>query len=132
MSTPTTPYQLLEGEVGVRRLADAFYDAMNELPQAADIRKMHEADLTGIRQKLFEYLSGWLGGPPLYQQKYGTICLTRAHAPYAIGPSARDQWLACMQEALRRIDASPELCEMLDQPMFRIAETVRNSAEDNN
>lgn len=119
-----TPYQML-GETGVRRLADALYDAMNELPQAQPIRAMHGADLSEIKQKLFEYLSGWLGGPHLYQQKYGTICLHKPHSHYAIGEAERDQWLLCMQTALERIDASDELKQMLQEPLFRIADTMR-------
>lgn len=120
-----TPYDLL-GEDGVRRLCNAFYDCMDQLPEAADIRRMHGKDLTGIRQKLFEYLSGWFGGPQLYAQKYGSICMTGPHKPYAIGPRERDQWLLCMQHALERIDASDELKVMLEEPLFAIADMIRN------
>lgn len=123
-----TPYQLLGGEAGVRRLAETFYDVMDELPQAERIRQMHAASLSDVKQKLFEYLAGWMGGPQdLYQQKYGTVCLTKPHKPYQIGPVERDQWLFCMDEALRRIDASEELTAMLKGPMFALADTVRNS-----
>src|SRR5690606_2566976 len=114
-----TPYQLIGGEEGVRKLADVFYDVMDELPDAENIRKMHAQSLTDVKQKLYEYLAGWMGGPQHhYQQKYGTVCLTKPHAPYAIGPAERDQWLHCMDEALRRTDASDELKDMLRMPMF--------------
>lgn len=122
--TSQTPYQIL-GADGVRRLADALYDAMNELPQAQTIRAMHGEDLSEIKQKLFEYLSGWLGGPHLYHQKYGTVCLHKPHAQFAIGEAERDQWLLCMQSALQRIGASDELQQMLNEPLFRIADTLR-------
>lgn len=121
-----TPYQLLGGEDGVRRLCDAFYDCMEQLPEAADIRRMHGEDLSAIRQKLFEFLSGWLGGPHLYAQKYGSICMTGPHRPYAIGPKERDQWLLCMDRALERIGASNELKAMLERPLQAIADMVRN------
>lgn len=121
-----TPYQLLGGEEGVRRLCDAFYDCMDQLPEAADIRRMHGEDLTGIRQKLFEFLSGWLGGPHLYAQKYGSICMTGPHRPYAIGPKERDQWLLCMNRALERVGASDEVKAMLERPMHAIADMIRN------
>jgi hemoglobin len=84
-----TPCELLGGEEGIRRLAKVFYEVMDELPQLQTIRHMHAANLESIQQKLFEYLSGWLGGPHLYQQKYGTVCLTKPHTPYAIGPAER-------------------------------------------
>ena len=120
-----SPFEIL-GKDGIRKLADAFYDVMDEMPQAQEVRAMHSANLEEIKDKLFEYLMGWMGGPPLYAAKYGTVCLTDPHKPYAIGPKERDQWLACMNEALVRIDASDELKEMLKEPMFLIADTVRN------
>ncbi|MCM2319665.1 hemoglobin [Pseudomonas linyingensis] len=121
-----TPYQLLGGEDGVRRLCEAFYDCMEQLPEAADIRRMHGEDLSGIRQKLFEFLSGWLGGPHLYAQKYGSICMTGPHRPFAIGPKERDQWLLCMDRALEQVGASEEVKTMLKQPLQAIADMIRN------
>ncbi len=122
-----TPYQLLGGEEGVRKLAAAFYDVMDELPEAEVIRKMHGESLVDIKEKLYEYLSGWMGGPHHYHKKYGTVCLTKPHKPYAIGPAERDQWLLCMDEALRRVGASEEVKAMLKQPMFNIADAIRNT-----
>jgi hemoglobin len=121
-----TPYDLLGGEAGVRALADAFYDAMESREDAREIRAMHGEDLSGIRQKLFEYLSGWLGGPHLYREKYGSFCLTKPHAPYAIGEKERDQWLRCMEQALEDVGAPEDLRKAAKTPFFRIAETVRN------
>lgn len=121
-----TPYELLGGEDGVRRLCEAFYDCMEQLPEAADIRRMHGEDLSGIRLKLFEFLSGWLGGPHLYAQKYGSICMTGPHRPFAIGPKERDQWLLCMDRALEQVGASEEVKAMLKQPLQAIADMIRN------
>ena len=124
-----TPYQLLGEEDGIRALCKAFYQAMDELPEAQHIRKMHGESLVDIEEKLFQYLSGWLGGPPIYLEKYGTVCLTRPHAPYKIGAQARDQWLLCMDKALEAVNASNEVKLMLQQPMFRIADTVTNTGD---
>ncbi|MDR3419572.1 MAG: group II truncated hemoglobin [Nevskia sp.] len=121
----STPYQLLGGEAGIRRLADEFYEAMDRLPEAAAIRAMHAGDLAPIKQKLFEYLSGWLGGPHLYVARYGSFCLMGPHARYAIGPAERDQWLLCMREALRRVEAPPEVVQMLEKPLARFADALR-------
>jgi hemoglobin len=87
---------------------------------------MHKENMDEIRKKLKNYLTGWMGGPPIYQMVTGTVCLTDPHEPYAIGPRERDQWLLCMDTALERTGASEELKEMLKVPMFRIADTVRN------
>lgn len=120
-----TPYQLL-GDDGIRRLAEAFYQIMDEAHEAVGIRRMHSEDLGEITEKLYEYLVGWMGGPPLYAKKYGTVCLTKPHEPYAIGPDERDQWLLCMDRALERIGASDEVKKMLEEPMKRIARAVQN------
>ena len=125
MNQPQTPYQIL-GEDGIRELTDAFYDIMDEVPEVAKLRAMHAADLDPMKEKLADYLTGWMGGPPRYADKYGTVCMTEPHEPYHIGPEERDQWLLCMDKALERIGASDELVEMLKTPLFRIADAVRN------
>ncbi len=124
--TAQTPYEIL-GEDGVKSLASAFYDAMERLPLAEDIRRMHAENLDEIKRKLATYLIGWMGGPPVYLAVNGTVCLTDPHAPYRIGPKERDQWLACMDQALEDIGASDELKQMLKEPMYRVADTVRNA-----
>ena len=101
------PYQLLGGEDGLRELCAAFYRIMDESPEAAGIRAMHGESLAAIEEKLFEYLSGWMGGPPLYVRRTGTVCLTKPHQPYAIGAAERDQWLLCMDRALEEMEPLP-------------------------
>jgi hemoglobin len=125
MNQPQTPFQIL-GEDGIRELTSAFYDIMNELPEVAKLRAMHAENLEPMKEKLALYLTGWMGGPPRYADKYGTVCMTEPHEPYHIGPEERDQWLLCMDRALERTGASEELVEMLKVPMFRIADAVRN------
>lgn len=125
MQTAQTPFHLL-GEQGIRELTSAFYDIMDSLPEAAGVRAMHAADLTPMKEKLAEYLIGWMGGPPLYAQKYGSVCMTEPHEPYHIDPEERDQWLLCMHRALAQTGASEELVEMLRLPLFRIADAIRN------
>ncbi len=128
MQEEKTPYQLL-GEQGIRELTGAFYDIMENLPEAAEVRAMHAADLAPMKEKLAEYLIGWMGGPPLYADKYGTVCMTTPHEHYHIGPRERDQWLLCMDAALQQTGANEELKAMLKVPMYRIADAVRNREE---
>ena len=96
----TTPYDALGGADAVRRLVDRFYDLMDELPETHGLRQLHPTDLTGSRQSLFESLSGWFGGPPLYIEKKGHPRLRMRHMPFAIGPAERDQWMLCMRTAI--------------------------------
>ncbi|MYM63650.1 group II truncated hemoglobin [Pseudomaricurvus sp. HS19] len=128
MSEFKTPYQLLGAE-GIKQLAHAFYDVMDELPEARRIRDMHGKDLGDIKGKLTDYLTGWMGGPPVYHSKHGTVCLTDPHAGYPIGPEERDQWVMCFEKALERIDASDEVKEMLRGPIRQIAGAVQNRDE---
>ncbi len=123
--TAQTPYQIL-GEAGIRQLCDTFYDIMDSAPEAAAIRRMHASDLGPMKARLAEYLTGWMGGPPVYAQKYGSVCMTEPHAPFRIGPEERDAWLWCMQRALEQTGASEELRSMLEVPLQRIAAAVQN------
>lgn len=98
--TAVTPYQLIGGESAIRSLVDRFYFYMDILPEAQGIRAMHAANLAGAKDKLFKFLSGWLGGPNLFIEEFGHPMLRARHFPFAIGPSERDQWMLCMNKAL--------------------------------
>jgi len=101
------------GLAGVRALVDCFYDIMCELPEARRIRKMHPQDLGPMRENLTLFLCGWLGGPALYQQKYGPINLTGLHSLLEIGVAERDMWLSCMELALDRQPIADDLKGLL-------------------
>ena len=122
----STPYEIIGQEEGVKALAGAFYEAMDELEQAESVRRMHAENLDVIQEKLFEYLNGWLGGPHLYKDKYGTICLTEPHQPYPIGADQRDQWVACWDRALEKVDAPEEFRAMTKEPVYRMANFLVN------
>lgn len=114
------------GEEGIRRLVDAFYDLMETLPEARDIRAMHPADLGVSRDKLARFLCGWLNGPKRYQEKYGSISIPGAHAHLAIGTRERDAWLACMAAALAQQPCAPGFRDYLLRQLAVPAERVRN------
>ena len=96
-------FQAAGGVEGLRRLVADFYRMMDTLPEAATIRAMHPSDLSGSADKLHRFLCGWLGGPKLYREKYGSIHIPSAHAHLAIGERERDAWLLCMERALSLI-----------------------------
>ena len=93
-------YDSLGGEPGIKRLVKRFYELMDQLPEAYNVRSIHPESLQGTEDILFEYLSGWFGGPSLYIEKKGHPRLRMRHAPYAIGPRERDEWMLCMRQAL--------------------------------
>ncbi len=95
-------FQMLGGLEGLRALATCFYDIMAEIPEARKIRAMHPQNLEQTRENLALFLSGWLGGPSLYLEKYGAVNLTDIHAHLEIGVAERDMWLSCMEQALNK------------------------------
>lgn len=124
-----TPYELLGGEAVLRRLVRRFYEIMDSEPSTQPIRHMHPKDLSISEDKLFLFLSGWLGGPSLYVEKYGHPRLRMRHMPFKIGINERDQWLFCMQKALNEIPMEPELRAKLDEAFFNTADFMRNQNE---
>lgn len=124
-----TPYELLGGAAGLRSLVRRFYQLMDELPEAYGIRKLHPQDLSGSEEKLFMFLSGWLGGPPLFAQKHGHPRLRARHLPFPIGVAERDQWLMCMRLALAQQVADGALRDKLYGALADLANHMRNRAE---
>jgi hemoglobin len=124
-----TAYERLGGESGVRELVDRFYDYMDQLQEATTIRALHASNLKGSRQKLFLFLSGWLGGPDLYLEKYGHPMLRRRHLPFSIGNVERDQWLLCMQRALDDMALEPGFRKQLMNAFRQTADHMRNRPE---
>lgn len=121
-----SPYQVIGGGPAVRRIVERFYDIMDEAPEAAGIRAMHADDLAPMRERLFEFLSEWLGGPPLYFQRPGRQCIMSAHRPFAIGEAERDQWMACMRQALKDCGVRDDMRTLLDRAFLRMADAFRN------
>jgi len=95
-----TLYDRIGGEDGVRRFTRRFYALMDEVPEAAACRAIHPPSLEGSEQKLFEYLSGWLGGPQLFVERRGPPMLRRRHMVAEIGPAEAEGWLICFRWAL--------------------------------
>jgi len=121
-----TPFEMLGGEGAVRALIDRFYDLMDLEPAYAGIRKLHPSTLEGSRDKLYWYLCGWLGGPNHYVERFGHPRLRARHLPYAIGNAERDQWMACMTQAMREEQVAADLAARLTQALSGLADWMRN------
>jgi len=113
----------------VRELVDRFYNYMDSLSEASGIRGLHAKSLSGSREKLFLFLSGWLGGPDLYTQKYGHPRLRARHLPFSIGQTERDQWLLCMRKALADMQVPDDLRLQLEASFWKTADFMRNRPE---
>ena len=113
------------GIQGIRKLVDCFFDHMDQLPEAKKIRAMHPEDLDESRDKLTRFLCGWLGGPKIYQEKYGPISIPGVHQHLDIGQSERNAWLKCMSLALQEQSCSDDFKHYLMQQLAIPAERVR-------
>ena len=98
--THATPYVRIGGEAGLRRFTRRMYALMATHPDAAAARALHPPALDDSEQAFFEFMSGWLGGPPLFTERRGPVMLRRRHLPFDIGPEAIGAWLFCVQQAL--------------------------------
>ena len=126
MGVPESHYQRLGGEEKVRELVDRFYDLMSLEPEYAVLRQLHAPDLTHARDKLFWFLSGWLGGPQLYVERFGHPRLRARHLPFSIGETERDQWMNCMVQAMEETAVKADLREVLRAAFFKTADFMRN------
>ena len=113
------------GEAGLRRLVDTFFDRMGSDGRFATIYALHPEDKAISRDKLARFLCGWLGGPKLYNEKYGAIGIPKVHAHLAIATAERDQWLTCMTESVAEQPFAPDFKKYLMEQLFVPAEAVR-------
>lgn len=127
VTSPTpTHFEQLGGAEGIRRLVDRFYDLMDTAPEAVNVRALHATSLKSSREKLFLYLTGWTGGPPVYVERFGQPMLRARHLPFAIGARERDEWLWCMKRALDEHDLPDELHTFLWGKLMALADHMRN------
>lgn len=121
-----TPYEWIGGQDRVRALVDRFYDLMDLESGYRELRAAHGSELTAARDKLYLFLSGWLGGPQTYTEHFGHPRLRMRHMPFAIGIPERNQWLACMDQVMGETGVDPALRERLKTSFFQTADWMRN------
>lgn len=125
--TEQTVYARLGGASALRQLVNRFYELMDELPEAYTVRQIHPENLAGSAESLFEFLSGWFGGPPLYSNRKGHPRLRMRHAPYAVGPVERDEWMLCMRLALTEQVEDVGLRDALIEAFQKMADHMINT-----
>ena len=88
---PPSHFERLGGAAAVGRLVERFYDEMDRRADCMELRAMHPADLTESRAKLTWFLTGWLGGPQEYVQRFEHPRLRARHIPFAIDITTHNQ-----------------------------------------
>ena len=128
-TTKQSAYDYIGGDAVIRRLVDCFYDYMDRLPEVATLRAMHPADLAESRDKLYWFMTGWLGGPQMFMERRGHPRLRARHMPFAVDTAARDAWMLCMRKAVADVITIPDANEYLIEPLARLADHMRNQPE---
>ena len=126
MNEPQSLYDAIGGETKLREMVDRFYDLMELEPEFAGIRALHPPTTDGSRDKLFWFLSGWMGGPDAYIERHGHPRLRMRHMPFAIGTSERDQWLRAMAWAMEDVGIAEDLRVRLMESFYQTADWMRN------
>ena len=121
-----TLYQRIGEQAALRPIVDRFYDLMQSDPTVAPLRAMHSQDLGPMRERLTEFMTSWLGGPPVYFQRKNSRCMAMVHAPFPIDAAIRDQWLSCMYRALDDCAVSAELQAPIRRALERMTEDMVN------
>ena len=124
-----TIYEAIGGDATVRALCSRFYELMDTLPEAARCRAIHPPDLSGSESKFYDYLTGYLGGPPVYVEKYGHPMLRRRHFVAPIGSAERDEWLMCFRRAMDETIINPKLREIIWPPIEKLAHHMQNQED---
>ena len=126
----STPYEMIGGEQTLLNLVDRFYFYMDTLPEAQGIRAIHQHNLSSAKDKLFKFLSGWLGGPNLFIEEFGHPMLRARHLPFLIGEFERDQWMLCMNKALAELAMDSQLKINIQNALQQLATHMINQVPD--
>ena len=119
-------YDRIGGEPVIRAIAHQFYAQMQHNEATQELLAIHRAPIEESEQKLFEFLSGWLGGPQLYQQKHGHPALRARHMPFKVDAAMRDQWLLCMKAAIEMEVTDPQHQQAIYSAIATLADHMRN------
>ena len=119
-------FALIGGEPALEALVARFYDLMELESRYTELRASHGNTLDEARQKLFWFLCGWMGGPDYYQERFGHPRLRGRHLPFSIGIKERDQWVACMDQAMVETVIPESLRLRLTESFMTTADFMRN------
>lgn len=121
-----TPFEKVGGSEGVREISKKFYEIMGQLPEAKTVLEMHPKNLQSSQEKLSLFLSGWLGGPKLYEEQFGHPRLRARHLPFSIGKEERNQWILCMVHAFDELKIPEPIRSEILHPLLNLANHMRN------
>lgn len=100
-------YEIIGRDKGIEELVANFYDCMEKDPKAREclaVHKLHNGKVPEeTKQKLIFFLTGWMGGPNLFVEKFGPPKMRARHLHIPIPPELAVQWLYCMEKAINQL-----------------------------
>lgn len=125
MENMPTPFETI-GEEKLHQLIDAFYSRVGSHP---DLAPIFPDDLTETARKQKQFLTQFLGGPPLYTMEHGHPMLRARHLPFKITETRAKAWLLCMSEAMDEVGLDGLLREAFYSRLILTAQHMINTPE---
>jgi hemoglobin len=119
------PYDAI-GEKKLNELVDAFYSKVANHP---DLKPIFPGDFTEIARKQKQFLTQYLGGPPLYTEEHGHPMMRARHLPHEITPTRAKAWLRCMSEAMDEVNLDGPMREGIFSKLVLTAQHMVNTPD---
>ena len=118
-------YEVVGGMPFFERLADAFYEHVKKDSVLLPLYPEPD-DLAAASRRLALFLAQYWGGPHTYNEERGHPMLRARHMPFSIGIRERDEWLACMDQAMGETGVPEALRTRLNKSFFQTGDWMRN------
>jgi hemoglobin len=125
MENMPTPFETI-GEEKLHQLIDTFYSRVAQHP---DLAPIFPDDLTETARKQKQFLTQFLGGPPLYTTEHGHPMLRARHMPFKITETRAKAWLSCMSDAMDEVGLDGMIREAFFSRLILTAQHMINTSE---
>lgn len=120
-----TPFEAI-GEETLHRLVETFYGLVAQHP---DLAPIFPNDFTEIARKQKQFLTQYLGGPPLYTEEHGHPMMRARHLPFPVTPARAKAWLSCMSQAMDLCGLTGNLREEFYSRLYLTAQHMINTPD---
>lgn len=117
-------YHAIGGAETIGRLVDVFYRKVVAHP---NLSKLFPEDIMPVRDKQYQFLTQFFGGPPLYTDDHGAPMMKDRHLPHRITPTRAKEWLTCMSEAMDEIGLQGEARDFMFERLTLVAHHMINT-----
>lgn len=112
------------GDNNLQLLVTYFYDAVFNDPR---INHLFKTDKELVKQKQYQFLTQFLGGPARYSEVYGHPRMRMRHLPHQITQDAAYAWLENMALAISKLDIDEAFKDEIFSRFPQVAAHMVNS-----